>query len=180
MNGIPENQTFDFAPNVSQPILTKREKKAAYMKEYAKKRWINRPDAKAKYEKQKKEWYAIPENKKRMNDRVRVRRRTEHDYREKMNDYYSKWEQNNIAKKRYRQTEYRKNFPQKAAAHKSVYDAIEHGRLVKPTNCQICGVRSKLHAHHHDYAAPLDVQWLCPLCHGEMHAGRILINQAFA
>lgn len=44
MNGIPENQTFDFAPNVSQPILTSQEKRKLLLKGYRKK-WLEKPES---------------------------------------------------------------------------------------------------------------------------------------
>ena len=51
--------------------------------------------------------------------------------------------------------------------------AIERGDLIRPTLCHKCGDnagvasdgRSKIHAHHHDYSKPLDVEWLCAKCH---------------
>lgn len=50
--------------------------------------------------------------------------------------------------------------------------AVKHGVVVKPEACQRCGsVVSKrhLHGHHHDYDRPLDVEWICSLCHGKEH-----------
>jgi hypothetical protein len=46
------------------------------------------------------------------------------------------------------------------------------GRLVRPECCERCGTdEAKLQGHHEDYAAPLDVQWLCHLCHSAVHKG---------
>lgn len=58
-------------------------------------------------------------------------------------------------------------------AHKKVKRAIEAGKLVQPKTCSDCGRepglnkrgRSLLHAHHETYDRPLDVIWVCPLCH---------------
>jgi hypothetical protein len=41
------------------------------------------------------------------------------------------------------------------------------GRLT-PQPCERCG-REDTHGHHEDYSKPLDVNWLCPPCHGERH-----------
>ena len=47
----------------------------------------------------------------------------------------------------------------------------------RPTKCEECDIettpfesgRSRLHAHHDDYAKPDDVRYLCPACHGAWH-----------
>lgn len=48
--------------------------------------------------------------------------------------------------------------------------AIANGSLIKGV-CERCG-DEKVHAHHEDYAKPLDVNWLCPLHHSERHRER--------
>lgn len=55
----------------------------------------------------------------------------------------------------------------KRAARRAVRRAVASGRLVKGL-CKGCGVDS-VQAHHSDYSKPLDVQWLCPQCHGREH-----------
>lgn len=67
------------------------------------------------------------------------------------------------AKKRYIE----KN-PIKRAAHLMVGNALRDGHISKKA-CEICGVVSKVHAHHDDYAYPLNVRWLCPQHHSEWH-----------
>jgi hypothetical protein len=50
--------------------------------------------------------------------------------------------------------------------------AVRTGLLEKPDRCEQCGARPpphRLHAHHPDYSRPLDVRWLCSLCHGQEH-----------
>lgn len=64
--------------------------------------------------------------------------------------------------------------PQKRAANALVASAVRDGRLIKPNECSRCGDiprRRDLHAHHHDYALPLDVEWICVKCHGVEHHG---------
>ena len=56
---------------------------------------------------------------------------------------------------------------EKRTAHKIVERAINRGALVRQP-CERCGaVRS--HAHHDNYAAPLDVMWLCHKHHYRRH-----------
>lgn len=84
------------------------------------------------------------------------------------------------ANRRYRRTNpnrvleigqrYRDANPEKRQAHAQVASAIRSGRLVRPSACETCGADGPIHAHHHDYSRPLDVAWLCPLCHKAAHA----------
>src|SRR5260370_18946907 len=61
-------------------------------------------------------------------------------------------------------------------AHQQVSVAIAEGRLIRPEACELCtGKRGDwpswvIHAHHEDYARPLDVLWLCGSCHNRVHA----------
>jgi DNA-binding transcriptional regulator LsrR (DeoR family) len=43
--------------------------------------------------------------------------------------------------------------------------AIKRGDVVRPQNCDDCGVKCNPEGHHNDYGLPLEVQWLCSLCH---------------
>lgn len=61
---------------------------------------------------------------------------------------------------------YRENNPDKYSAHKKVNIAKISGKLI-PSLCK-CG-SDKVHAHHHDYSKPLDVEWLCSPCHKFLH-----------
>lgn len=74
------------------------------------------------------------------------------------------------------------------AAYSAVQKALKAGSIKRPMACEVCrqdvGVcsdgRSKLQAHHEDYAKPLDVKWVCPNCHRKETpwAGRGLRNGA--
>lgn len=63
--------------------------------------------------------------------------------------------------------------PAKRAARSAVEAALNDGTLVKPNDCSRCHQPTpsrRLHGHHHrGYDYPLDVQWLCTLCHGTEH-----------
>lgn len=62
---------------------------------------------------------------------------------------------------------YRENNKEKLRARSKVYLAVKNGKLVKQV-CRDCGVKDA-HAHHHDYSKPLEVIWLCPICHFAEH-----------
>jgi hypothetical protein len=65
--------------------------------------------------------------------------------------------------------EYRSRYPKKYKAHYMVNNAIRGGKLfVEP--CEICGITESVHAHHNDYAKPLNVRWLCAAHHQQWHA----------
>lgn len=57
----------------------------------------------------------------------------------------------------------------KQDARQIVHLALRIGALVKPSACEACGEHKKLTAHHEDYMRPLDVRWLCYLCHAQEH-----------
>ena len=62
---------------------------------------------------------------------------------------------------------YRSKYPNKCKAHRIVQRAIRSGKLFSES-CERCGSENT-HAHHDDYLKPLNVRWLCPVCHFEWH-----------
>lgn len=63
--------------------------------------------------------------------------------------------------------EYRARYPERYRANSAVARAVKTGRLVK-LPCFCCG-DTVTEAHHPDYSRPLDVVWLCPPHHKEIH-----------
>jgi len=59
-------------------------------------------------------------------------------------------------------------YPERVRAREAVRSAIRSGRLVRGP-CSTCGTTSNVHAHHTDYAKPLDVTWMCRRCHRAEH-----------
>ncbi len=59
--------------------------------------------------------------------------------------------------------------PFKLRAKRLLRTEIESGRLTKPRVCELCGWEGKIEGHHHDYNLPLDVRWLCHICHMKQH-----------
>lgn len=96
--------------------------------------------------------------------------------RKKRIDYYRKYDCDR-AKNKDRMAAnvarvYRKNreVPGYAKSHSAVARAIRTGKLARQP-CDVCG-RKDSHAHHDDYSKPLDVRWLCPPHHREVHGGK--------
>lgn len=66
-------------------------------------------------------------------------------------------------------TRWKKDNPEKSAIHSLVVWAIKTGVLVRKEECEQCGLKCKTQGHHEDYSKPLEVIWLCTICHGEKH-----------
>jgi hypothetical protein len=59
--------------------------------------------------------------------------------------------------------------PIKDCARVALHKAIKDGTILRPDACSECGRVSAVHGHHHDYSKPLNVEWLCSVCHGKRH-----------
>lgn len=58
-------------------------------------------------------------------------------------------------------------------ARAALQRAVMAGRLKRPDKCSCCLLASnRIHGHHEDYSKPLDVVWLCPQCHSDVHRAR--------
>ena len=66
-------------------------------------------------------------------------------------------------------SKYRERYLNKYKAHTMVGNAIRDGRLERKSECEICSSDFGIHAHHDDYSKPLDVRWLCAVCHKAWH-----------
>jgi hypothetical protein len=85
------------------------------------------------------------------------------------------WAHNNPKKIRAMDQRKKERHPEQAKAHTAVRNAVYQGRLQKPTACERCHqptLKARLQGHHHDYAKPLEVEWLCHACHQQAHAPR--------
>jgi hypothetical protein len=54
--------------------------------------------------------------------------------------------------------------------------AHRKGQLVSPKQCEDCGERTYVLAHHPDYSKPLLIHWVCRACHGKRHKGDIPLS----
>lgn len=65
---------------------------------------------------------------------------------------------------------YRKDNPMKYAAHIALGNAVRDGKVKKSKRCQTCkNNSSRLFGHHFDYSKPLEVIWVCQICHKKIH-----------
>jgi|SRR5687768_5327718 len=81
--------------------------------------------------------------------------------------YYNRNQEREITRARER----RRTQAEKCKARTAVRLAIRRGIISKPDACSACGVTpERLDAHHFDYGQPLNVEWLCGVCHGLRHS----------
>ena len=90
--------------------------------------------------------------------------------REKMRAAVVDWQRRN--REYFRQYRSQAEERWKEEARAAVREAMRSGALVKPDACSSCGRVASgryLQAHHHDYSRPLEVRWLCSMCHSAEH-----------
>lgn len=54
-------------------------------------------------------------------------------------------------------------------SHLAINRAIKKGTLIRPDHCSRCMVQCEAQGHHDDHSKPLEVMWLCPICHAQRH-----------
>lgn len=78
-----------------------------------------------------------------------------------------KWRTKNIEVYRKFIKVWRVNNREKLSAHSKVKRAVANGLLIRSLICEQCKTdKGIMEGHHEDYSKPLEVQWLCKLCHG--------------
>lgn len=94
--------------------------------------------------------------------------------------YGLKWRATEVARKlnRKKAALARKRKPEQYRARLFVVRAVRSGKLVRPSVCSRCSKpatrrdgQTAIQAHHKDYNKPLEVIWLCPQCHKDVHLG---------
>ena len=101
-------------------------------------------------------------------EKIAERKKTP-EYRKMINVCVKNWRKNNI--ERFRETEKlrRMRDRKKELARNLIKKHIQRGKMVKLNQCEMCGSSEKIEAHHIDYDQPLNVQWLCYICHKHEH-----------
>lgn len=79
------------------------------------------------------------------------------------------WERLNPEQTRENQRRTEEKHRDRTRARWRLKAAVRRGKITKPDTCERCGFTAELpreiHGHHHDYAKPLEVEWLCQSCH---------------
>ena len=65
---------------------------------------------------------------------------------------------------------YRESNREKLRAEGKLDYAVSTGKINRPEECSICHKKCIPHGHHYDYSKPLDVIWVCEVCHAKLHA----------
>lgn len=93
------------------------------------------------------------------------------DFKKKMSSDVVWVEKQNEAKRRWAEkTDYdRGREKEKIRARRILQGQVARGKISRG-ECEVCG-KPDAHAHHDDYAKPLDVRWFCTRHHSEFHAG---------
>ena len=63
--------------------------------------------------------------------------------------------------------------PEKQRARELLKRAVLIGFLIKPKNCLECDEKKNIQGHHEDYEKPLEVVWLCTVCHSKRHTNKV-------
>lgn len=53
--------------------------------------------------------------------------------------------------------------------HHKIKRLVAKSAIVRPGQCSRCGKRGRVLAHHPDYTKSRTVEWVCNLCHAEIH-----------
>ena len=99
----------------------------------------------------------------------KARKKWTHNNIEKARGYALKYYYKNRSKFLKNNRKRRKENPEKFYARGVLYRAIGSKIIIKPKMCSECLKNGKVHAHHKNYLNPLDVVWLCPICHAKKH-----------
>lgn len=104
------------------------------------------------------------------NKRRAERYRTDPEFREKQREAARIQSRKRRAKRALYNAQHRKSI--ELRARRKAQKAVRCGKLIRPDACDACGTREarRIEAHHPDYSKPLEVLWLCTLCHGAIHA----------
>lgn len=125
-------------------------------------------------------YYCKPCNQAKVNawQRANRERVAEHNRRwreadpKKAAEIQRRWREANRDKLAAQEKRHAERHPEKHRARAAVTRAVHRGNIAKPDRCERCErtfQKRELHAHHHDYSKPLDVEWFCEGCHLAEH-----------
>ncbi len=73
---------------------------------------------------------------------------------------------------------YRKEHPLRSAVSSILQRAVKAKKIIKPKRCSMCNRKTKIVGHHEDYYKPLDVVWVCQVCHKNLHKMERIVESA--
>ena len=89
--------------------------------------------------------------------------------RESKIEYYREYDRKRGSRQTpLRQKELRAKYPRQYRAKGMVAYAVRSKKLFREP-CEVCGSEKSTHAHHDDYAKPLNVRWMCAAHHSQWH-----------
>lgn len=114
-------------------------------------------------------------NREEIRKRANARKRNRIE-RDKINERSRKWAQDNRERHYKNAKRHKDKFPERHKARTYVMWALRLGVLIKPETCEKCNLKNKLQAHHTDYLKPLEVKWMCKVCHYQKHGKMMDVN----
>jgi predicted XRE-type DNA-binding protein len=104
-----------------------------------------------------------------------VRSKEQEEQKERQRERNREWKRRHPQQHAESVRNYRQRYPEKYRARRAVQYAVQTGKLVR-LPCQKCATTVDVHAHHEDYAKPLEVSWLCRGCHTLEHLPDNVLN----
>lgn len=130
-----------------------------YLQEWRK----NNPEKQKKYTKT-----SLEKNK----DKINAKRKSP-EARKALNESVKDWRRRNP--ERFKETERlrKQRKKEQTLAVAKINQKISRGLIIKPSKCEKCQKDCNPEGHHEDYSKPLEVKWLCHVCHRHAH-GKLL------
>src|SRR3990167_1256292 len=93
-----------------------------------------------------------------------IRRVKANEYHQRWRERHPEWKERRKQLPSYGKLYGRRATEQAAAAHTAIRRAFRKGQFQRPSHCESCGREGFIEAAHSDYAAPLEVAWMCRPC----------------
>lgn len=139
------NENLERSNNIKKAWKKRnREKYLAQQREYARKRYVDNREKLL--------------DERGTSEKKEVDRKWREENRQRLNAEYLK---------RYHESD---DMKRKHSMRNKVCRALKMGKLIKASECSLCGVQEKLQAHHKDYSNALSVIWVCIPCHKKIHS----------
>ena len=119
----------------------------------------------------------------KQNSREYYWKHREHKLKQSSEYYYANWEKKQEQRKQWNNRNKEKLIKWKREYYRFRYPKIRlnaamkvYRHLRRPNKCELCGKTGLIHGHHRDYSKPLEVIWVCPMCHKQQHKKEAIKN----